>query len=67
MANRSHPTMPIPEHGGQPATLQTPHYAADKVRGGEIILRTRLERLIFAVGLIGTVILAFILAMARAY
>ena len=67
MANRSNVTSPIPEGGARPAASQAPHYAADKVRGGEVILRTRLERLIFVAGLAGAVILAFILAMARAY
>jgi hypothetical protein len=59
--------MPIPERDARAAGSQAPRYAADKIRGGEIILRTRLERLIFAAGLVGAVILAFILAMARAY
>lgn len=38
-----------------------PHYSAEKVRGGDIILRTRAERLIFVIGLAGAVILALLL------
>jgi hypothetical protein len=38
-----------------------PHYAAEDVRGGEIILRKRWERAAFIAGLVGFVILAFVL------
>jgi hypothetical protein len=39
---------------------RAPHYSAEKVRDGEIILRTRAERLIFITGLVGAVILALL-------
>jgi hypothetical protein len=39
-----------------------PHYSAERARGGEIILRTRAERLIFIAGLVGAVILALLFA-----
>ena len=41
-----------------------PHYSAQDVRGGEVILRTRARRLIFIAGLVGLVILAFVLSLA---
>ena len=44
-----------------PAADRPPHYSAEKVRGGEINLRTRAERLIFIAGLAGAVILALLL------
>jgi hypothetical protein len=37
-------------------------YPAEKARGGEIILRTPLRRMIFIGGLIGTVIVALVIA-----
>lgn len=37
---------------------------ADRVRQGEIILRTPLRRLIFFGGLVGLVVLAIVLALA---
>jgi hypothetical protein len=43
-----------------------PHYPARKVRGGEIILGSRIERLIFIAGLAGAVLLlGFFLFGAR--
>jgi hypothetical protein len=33
-----------------------PPYPADKARGGEIILQTRLQRIVFVAGLLGVVI-----------
>ena len=41
-----------------------PHYSADDVRGGEVILRTRTRRLIFIAGLVGVVLLAVVLGFA---
>ncbi len=40
-------------------------YPAEKARGGEIILNTRARRAIFLAGLVGTVVLAVILMIAR--
>ncbi len=40
-------------------------YPAEKARGGEIILRTRLRRMIFVGGLIGAAIIALVLAFWR--
>ena len=37
-----------------------PHYSAQDVRGGEIILRTRARRWIFIAGLVGFVALALV-------
>lgn len=47
--------------GGRRGANRAPHYSAEQVRGGEIILRTRIERLIFIAGLIGAVILSLFL------
>jgi len=41
-----------------------PRFSADDVRGGEIILRTRMRRLIFISGLVGIVLLALIVRIA---
>jgi len=41
-----------------------PHYSAQDVRGGEIILRTRARRIIFMAGLAGFVILVLVLSVA---
>lgn len=38
-------------------------YPAEKARGGIIILRTRTQRVIFAVGLAGAVLLALALSL----
>jgi hypothetical protein len=40
-------------------------YPAEKARGGEIILNTRLRRVVFLSGLIGAIILAVILMLIR--
>lgn len=40
------------------------HYSAQDARGGEIILRTRTERLIFIAGLAGIVVLVLIVYFA---
>ena len=42
-----------------------PPYPAEKARGGEIILRTPLRRLIFIGGLIGVAIVALVLTLWR--
>jgi hypothetical protein len=45
-----------------PAPVTPPRpYPADKARGGDIILRTPLQRLVFIAGLAGAVILALVL------
>lgn len=41
-----------------------PHYSAEKVRGAEIVLRTRAERVIFVTGLAGAVLLGLVLVLA---
>jgi len=56
-----------------PRTTQTteengppqPAYPSEKVRGGEIILRTPLRRALFVAGLAGAVALALLTAFAR--
>jgi hypothetical protein len=40
-------------------------YPAEKARGGEIILRTPLRRMIFIGGLIGVAVIALVLAFWR--
>ena len=40
-------------------------YPAEKARGGEIILNTPARRAVFVAGLIGAVVLAFILVIGR--
>ncbi|HWK68014.1 MAG TPA: peptide ABC transporter permease [Rhizobiaceae bacterium] len=40
-----------------------PTYDAEKVRQGEIILRTRTRRVIFISGLVGIVVLALLIAL----
>jgi hypothetical protein len=47
-------------HADRRQTDRAPHYPAEKARGGEIILRTRAERLIFITGLVGAVLLALL-------
>jgi hypothetical protein len=49
--------MPVRERPPQP-----PPYPAERARGGEIILRTPMRRVIFLSGLIGAVVLGLILA-----
>jgi hypothetical protein len=41
---------------------QPPPYPAEKARGGEIILRTPLRRMIFLGGLVGVAVIALVLA-----
>lgn len=38
-----------------------PEYSAEAARGGRIILRTRAQRIIFIAGLVGIVVLAFLI------
>jgi hypothetical protein len=45
---------------------QTP-YPAEKARGGEIIPRTRQQRMIFVGGLIATVVIALLLGVLAAF
>jgi hypothetical protein len=52
MAPRDGPPQPAP-------------YPAEKARGGEIVLRTRLRRIIFVGGLIGVGVLVVLLLIAR--
>jgi hypothetical protein len=40
-------------------------YPADRARGGEIILKTPLQRWVFIAGLIGAVVLALLLVVMR--
>jgi hypothetical protein len=40
-------------------------YPAEKARGGEIVLNTRLRRAVFLSGLIGAIVLAVILILVR--
>jgi hypothetical protein len=54
--------MPVREGPPQPAP---PRNDPDKVRGGEIILRTRLQRAIFIAGLVGAALLALVLQVAQ--
>ena len=52
MAPRDGPPQPAP-------------YPAEKARGGDIILRTRLRRMIFVGGLVGAVLFALLLLVLR--
>ena len=45
-----------------PQATQSRPYPAQKARGGEIILRTPLQRWVFIAGLAGTVLLALALS-----
>jgi len=42
---------------------QPPPYPAEKARGGEIVLRTRLRRAVFIGGLIAVAVIAVLLAV----
>jgi hypothetical protein len=56
--------MPVREAPGQPAPPpknEPPPYPADKARGGEIVLRSRAQRVIFIAGLVGAVVLVLLL------
>lgn len=56
----------IDEPTNQPpaSTEGQPHYSAEAVRGGEIILRRRWQRLVFIAGLVGFGILAAVVTVA---
>jgi len=56
----------VREAPAQPPPPQTP-YPAEKARGGEIILRTRQQRMIFAGGLIAAIVLALLLGVLAAF
>lgn len=49
-------------HIREPRQRRTP-YPADKARGGEIILRTPLRRMIFFGGLVGAIVLVLVLRL----
>ena len=53
----SPPVLPEPDE-------TPPHYSADQVRGAEIDLRTRTQRVVFIGGLVAAVLLAIILKWA---
>jgi hypothetical protein len=58
--------MPVREGPPQPAPPpkdEPPPYPAETARGGEIILRTRTQRMIFIAGLAGAVILVLLLKL----
>ncbi len=48
-----------------PAQPPPKPYPAEKARGGEIILKSPLQRGLFIAGLIGAVVLVLVLALAR--
>jgi hypothetical protein len=52
------------ERKDAPRPIPPQNYPADKARGGEIILRTRLQRAIFIAGLAGAILLAMGLEVA---
>jgi len=56
----------VREAPAQPPQPQTP-YPAEKARGGEIILRTRQQRMIFAGGLIAAIVLALLLGVLAGF
>jgi len=56
----------VREAPAQPPPPQTP-YPAEKARGGEIILRTRQQRMIFAGGLIAAIVLALLLGVLAGF
>ena len=55
-----------PTNSSEPRTPadEPPHYSAEAVRGGEIILRGRWQRLVFIAGLVGFGILAVLVTVA---
>ncbi|MBY0224797.1 MAG: peptide ABC transporter permease [Hyphomicrobium sp.] len=57
--------MPVREGPPQPAPPKK--YPAEKARQGQIILRTRTQRMIFVGGLVGAVLLALVLKFAGAF
>ena len=46
-----------------PRLRKEPHYPAERVRQGEIVLRRRWQRVVFIAGLVGIVVLALILEL----
>jgi hypothetical protein len=56
MSVREGPPEPAP-----PPKREPPPYPGEKARGGEIVLRSRLQRVIFIAGLAGAVLLAVLL------
>ena len=59
MAVREAPAKPAPPKPRAP-------YPAEDARGGEIILRSRMQRTIFVVGLVGAVLLGLLLSLFAA-
>jgi hypothetical protein len=61
--------MPVREAPAQPAppaddaSRSRQPYPAEMARGGEIILRTRLRRIVFIAGLVGLVVLLLFLRL----
>lgn len=55
------PARETPPKATPPKERQAP-YPAEKARGGEIILRTRMRRMIFIGGLVAAVVLALLLS-----
>ncbi|HET7847701.1 MAG TPA: hypothetical protein VFL51_01435 [Pseudolabrys sp.] len=58
---REGPAEPAPPRRETSREQEPAPYPAEKARGAAIILRTRGERLIFIIGLVGLVILALLL------
>ena len=59
MATREAPVKPAPPKPRAP-------YPAEDARGGEIILRSRMQRTIFVAGLVGAVLLGLLLSLFAA-
>lgn len=61
--------MPVREGSPQPAPppKEPRRYSDDEVRGGEIILRTSAQRIIFIAGLAGAALLALVLRVMTGY
>ena len=57
--------MPVHDTPARPAPPRKPKapYPAEDARGGEIILRSRMQRAIFIAGLVGAVVLALLLGL----
>jgi len=63
-ARCSEAAMPVregPPEPPPPPKREPPPYPGEKARGGEIILRSRPQRLIFIAGLVGAVLLVVLL------
>ena len=56
------PNDPTPPPG-RSSRGERPAYPTEKARGGEIILRTRWERMVFVAGLAAAFVLALVLAI----